>query len=52
MVAWSLSKYSANLALSHVCEGFPGGTVIKYLPANAGDIREVGSIPGQEGPLE
>ena len=26
--------------------GFPGGTVVKNLPANAGDIGDVGSIPG------
>ena len=26
--------------------GFPGGTMIKNLPANAGDTRDVGSIPG------
>ena len=26
--------------------GFPGGSVIKNLPANAGDTRDVGSIPG------
>ena len=26
--------------------GFPGGSVVKNLPANAGDIRDVGSIPG------
>ena len=26
--------------------GFPGGTVVKNLPANAGDMREVCSIPG------
>ena len=26
--------------------GFPGGSVIKNSPANAGDIREVGFIPG------
>ena len=26
--------------------GFPGGTVVKNLPANAGDARDVGSIPG------
>ena len=25
--------------------GFPGGTVVKNLPANAGDVRDVGSIP-------
>ena len=26
--------------------------VIKILPANAGDVRDVGSIPGSEDPLE
>ena len=26
--------------------GFPGGTVLKNLPANAGDARDVGLIPG------
>ena len=26
--------------------GFPGGSVVKNLPANAGDTRKVGSIPG------
>ena len=26
--------------------GFPGGTVVKNMPANAGDTRDVGSIPG------
>ena len=26
--------------------GFPGGTVVKNLPANAGDARDTGSIPG------
>ena len=25
---------------------FPGGTMVKNLPATAGDIRDVGSIPG------
>ena len=29
--------------------GFPGGTVVKNLPANAGDL---GSNPGSEDPLE
>ena len=27
-------------------EGFPGGAMVKNLPANAGDIRDSGSIPG------
>ena len=26
--------------------GFPGGTVVKNMPANARDIKETGSIPG------
>ena len=25
---------------------FPGGAVVKNLPANAGDTRDTGSIPG------
>ena len=32
--------------------GFPGGVVVKNLPANAGDPGDSGSTPGQEGPLE
>ena len=28
--------------------GFPGGAVEKNLPANTGDTRDVGSIPGLE----
>ena len=28
--------------------GFPGGSVVKNLPANAGDTGDVGSIPGLE----
>ena len=27
-------------------EGFPSGTVLKNLPAKAGDVRDVGLIPG------
>ena len=27
-------------------KGFPGGVVAKNLPANAGNIKDVGSIPG------
>ena len=27
-------------------EGFPGGSVVKNPPANAGDARDMGSIPG------
>ena len=33
-------------------QGFPGGTVVKNLPANAGDARDEGLILSWEGPLE
>ena len=33
-------------------EGFPDGSVVKNLPAKAGDAGDVGSIPGQEDPLK
>ena len=32
--------------------GFPGGAVVKKPPANAGDARDVGSIPGLGKSLE
>ena len=28
--------------------GFPGGSVVKNLPAKTGDARDMGSIPGSE----
>ena len=31
---------------------FPSGIVVKNLPANAGDTRNMGSTLGQEDPLE
>ena len=34
------------LELLHISKGFLGGAVAKNLPANAGDTRDVGSIPG------
>ena len=27
---------------------FPGGSVVKNLPANAGDAKDLGSVPGLE----
>ena len=30
----------------HIYMGLPGGSVVKNLPANAGDVKDVGSIPG------
>ena len=32
--------------------GFPGGSVVKSLTANAGDAGDMGSIPGSGRPLE
>ena len=32
--------------------GFPGGSVVKNLPANTGDIRDTVQSLGQEDPLE
>ena len=32
-----------------VFAGFPGGTVVKNPPANAGDARDVGSVPSRSG---
>ena len=32
--------------------GFPGGLLVKNLPSNEGDVRDMGSIPGWKGPLE
>ena len=31
---------------------FPGGSVVKNLPANSGDTGDVGSCLGQKDPLE
>ena len=33
-------------SFEHVALGFPGGSVVKNLPANAGDTGEAGSSPG------
>ena len=35
-----------SLSLSDGPRGFPGGSVVKNLPANAGDTRDAGLIPG------
>ena len=36
----------AHFSVDIMVVGFPGGTVVKNLPANAGDTRYVGLIPG------
>ena len=33
-------------------EGFPGGSVVKNLPANTGDVGDMGPSLGQKDPLE
>ena len=30
----------------YVCMGFPSSANVKNLPANAGDVRDTGSVPG------
>ena len=37
-----------NNASINIHVGFPGASVVKNLPANAGDIRDMSSIPGSE----
>ena len=41
----SQKEKSKYCILTHI-RGFPGGSVVKNLPANARDLREQGSIPG------
>ena len=38
--------YLSTLNKTLLLPGFPCGTVVKNLPANAGDARDVGLIPG------
>ena len=35
-----------EMGVGHNRGGFPGGSVVKNLPANAGDVGDAGSIPG------
>ena len=41
-----------HLGYYKIFRGFPGGSVIKDPPANAGDEGDTGSALGQEDPLE
>ena len=34
------------MGILRTLQGFPGGSVVKNPPANAGDTGDVGSIPG------
>ena len=40
------SQLKVSNELIYIFKGFPGGTVVKNPPANAGDARDTGSIPG------
>ena len=42
----SLFLRTAVFLLCHIAEDFPGGEVVKHLPASAGDTRDSGLIPG------
>ena len=36
----------SKLSIVYSLRGFPGGSVVKNPPANVGDARDAGSIPG------
>ena len=38
-------KNNLSIIVSNVLDGFPAGSVVKNLPANAGDAGDMGSIP-------
>ena len=41
-----ISLSITNESIKPERKGFPGGTVVNNLPANIGDSRDAGSIPG------
>ena len=42
------SRLKKKKSMFIVKKGFPGGAVVKNLPTNVGDARDVGLIPGSE----
>ena len=44
--AWGCKELDTTEATQHAGMGFPGGTMVKNLPTNAEDTRDVGSTPG------
>ena len=50
-VDYLVGEISAEIWQEEKDQGITDGSVVKNLPANAGD-RDTGSIPGQEDPLE
>ena len=49
-IIYTYSAYMIDIYIYHIC--FPGGAVVKNLPANAGDARDVGQSVGWVDPLE
>ena len=48
-ILWPSNFTPGNLSYRHTSTwGFPGGKVVKNSPANAGDARDIGLIPGSE----
>ena len=45
-VAKSRTRLSDFTSLQTVRWGFPGGSVVKNMPANAGDTGDPGTVPG------
>ena len=43
---WGLDLSGSFYQFLGPIQGFPGGTVVKNLPANSGDAGNLGSIPG------
>ena len=40
------THWSLIISYLYLCSGFPGGSMVKNPPANAGDTGDTGSIPG------
>ena len=51
-VTWIRAQPNNLTLIDYLCKdsGFPGGIVVKNLPANAGDARDVGLIPVKKPP--
>ena len=47
IIRWQVfCRECLNLSCFFELVGFPGGTVVKNLPTNTGDTRDMGLIPG------
>ena len=45
---WGICTHMNSSAWTQGQKSFPGGSVVKNPPANAGDTRDTGSIPGSD----